>query len=280
MAKLRRTACIPVREATEKVLAECYEDSKNYATMASNFKTIDEYFGDRKVAKITSKDVYTFQQSLQDTGLSDATINRKVSALSVVLKKALIWGELPTMPTVEYRKERNGRIRWLTDEEEVRVLEHLQGSVMESLVIFLLDTGCRLSEALNVTKEDVQDSLGLPSILIWEGKTGHRSIPLTTRVLGIAGHLPFTISARQAKYQWSKCRKTLGLDDVNLHTLRHTFASRLVQRGVDLYRVKALLGHSTISTTERYAHLAPNNLQDAISVLNIPAEVSEEVTEV
>jgi integrase len=255
-----------MREAAEQVLAECYEDSKNYASMASNFKTIDQLLGDRKVATITSKDVYTFQKSLQSGGLSDATINRKVSALSAVLKKAVIWGELKALPIIEYRKERNGRIRWLTEEEERRVLEYLENSEghseMASLVIFLLDTGCRLSEALAITEDEVQDSL----VMIWEGKTGHRSVPMTDRVQSLS--FPIKITARQAKYQWSKCRTALGLGDVTLHTLRHTFASRLVQRGVDLYRVKTLLGHSTISTTERYAHLAPANLQDAVNVLN------------
>ena len=215
------------------------------------------------------------REFLKTAGLKDSTINRKLSALSVVLKKARIWGEINVLPIIEYNLERNGRIRWLTDEEEVRVLEHFKGSAMESLVIFLIDTGLRLSEALRLTQADIEGNL----ILVWDGKTGHRSVPMTTRVLEIAGHLPFKITKRQAIYQWSKCREALGLGDVVLHTFRHTFASRLVQRGVDLYKVKALLGHSTIATTERYAHLAPQNLQDAISVLNIPADVSGEVTE-
>jgi integrase len=57
------------------------------------------------------------------------------------------------------------------------------------------------------------------------------------------------------------------LEDVTFHTLRHTAASWMVQRGVDLYRVKEILGHSTIAMTERYAHLAPNHLADAVAVL-------------
>lgn len=52
-----------------------------------------------------------------------------------------------------------------------------------------------------------------------------------------------------------------------LHKLRHTFASQLVQNGVDLYTVSKLLGHRTIQMTEIYAHLAPQTLQDAIKKL-------------
>jgi site-specific recombinase XerD len=56
---------------------------------------------------------------------------------------------------------------------------------------------------------------------------------------------------------------------VTIHTLRHTFASRLVQAGVSLAKVSKLLGHSSVMTTEIYAHLAPNEVsEEAVVVLN------------
>ena len=59
------------------------------------------------------------------------------------------------------------------------------------------------------------------------------------------------------------------LEDCSLHTLRHTFASRLVQAGVSLYKVSQLLGHAEIRTTQIYAHLSPENAaSEAVSVLN------------
>jgi site-specific recombinase XerD len=54
-------------------------------------------------------------------------------------------------------------------------------------------------------------------------------------------------------------------EKVVFHTLRHTYASRLVMSGVDLYTVQRLMGHSTISMTERYSHLAPDHLEKAVS---------------
>ena len=60
--------------------------------------------------------------------------------------------------------------------------------------------------------------------------------------------------------------ESVGVTNVRFHDLRHTFASALVQRGVDLYRVQRLLGHRDGQMTQRYAHLAPENLREAVQV--------------
>ena len=62
--------------------------------------------------------------------------------------------------------------------------------------------------------------------------------------------------------------KRAGLQDLRLHDLRHTYASRLVQRGVPLLTLSQLLGHSTIKMTMRYSHLASEDLRSAVSRLD------------
>ena len=65
-----------------------------------------------------------------------------------------------------------------------------------------------------------------------------------------------------------KIADKLGLSEFTFHSLRHTYASWLVQRGVGLKEIKELLGHESIKTTEIYAHLSPENLRSAVSVLD------------
>jgi hypothetical protein len=67
-------------------------------------------------------------------------------------------------------------------------------------------------------------------------------------------------------HPWNRIRRRAGLADVRLHDLRHSFASFLVNQGVSLYVVQGLLGHTQVSMTQRYAHLAPQTLLDAAEV--------------
>jgi site-specific recombinase XerD len=77
----------------------------------------------------------------------------------------------------------------------------------------------------------------------------------------------------QLPRQWEDWLAEAGIEDLHWHDLRHTFASRLVTAGIDLYSVMELLGHHSIEMTQRYAHLAPDHLKEAVEVLtrNQPA---------
>ena len=88
------------------------------------------------------------------------------------------------------------------------------------------------------------------------------------------GYVFLDASKRPFDHQRLKVRlagvcKRAGLRRIGWHTLRHTFASHLAMRGVPLGAVQALLGHSTITTTMRYAHLAPSTLRTAIDLLDL-----------
>ena len=69
-------------------------------------------------------------------------------------------------------------------------------------------------------------------------------------------------------YSWDTARREVGLEDVRIHDLRHSYASFLVNAGRSLYEVQRLLGHTQIKTTQRYAHLSHDTLLDATNSVN------------
>jgi integrase len=117
-------------------------------------------------------------------------------------------------------------------------------------------------------------------------KTGTRAVPMNrtaARVIdGVVRHLrnPYVFVDGEGKHydderrrnritRWtSSTLRSVGIEGASFHTLRHTAASLMVQSGVPLYEVQKVLGHSTPLMTERYAHLQPQHLQGAVSVLD------------
>ena len=212
-------------------------------------------------------------------GNRNSTINRKLAAIFKLLKKAERGGHIARLPTYLRLKERNGRVRFLTSDEENRVFKSIgsRNPHHELLAIFLIDSGARVGEALALKWGDIQNG----NATFWITKSGRsRTIPLTERAIAALescrtlgpGAGPFVkIPYQNFKYSWDAAKKECGLDsDPNMvpHILRHTCASRLVQAGIDLRRVQTFLGHQTIQMTLRYAHLATNDLQQCAHALN------------
>lgn len=231
---------------------------------------------------------YSRLEALRDELLTEgdapATVLHKLGTIRTALTDAARRGELVGLPPFPEVKVDNVRERYLTREEEARVLawieQHEQDVVaaerplwryMGYLVPLLLDTGLRLTEALTLGAGNVWEN----QVVLRHGETKSgkgRSVPLTRRgqlaLAGLLGHAKHgKVDANWCGRRWRTMTEALELDDVTLHTLRHTCASRLVQAGMELYRVSKWLGHSSITVTERYAHLAPSALHDGAALL-------------
>lgn len=214
--------------------------------------------------------------ALRARGNSNATINRKMAALSKLLRKAYKMGDIHSLPEFRRQKERSGRIRFLDREEERRLFAAICERSLDAhrLAVFLVDTGCRLGEALGLTWADVQG--GRASFWITKSARA-RTVPLTDRAQAAvaierqAHKGPFAmLTAARFRAIWNEAKAEIGLGDdkqVVPHVLRHTCASRLVQGGIDMRRVQMWLGHQTLQMTMRYAHLATNDLDSCVSVL-------------
>jgi integrase len=171
---------------------------------------------------------------------------------------------------------KNARDRWLTLEEEGRLLEQATNPRwLRTLLMVALHTGMRRGEILGLEWPSVD--LNRRAITVERSKNGEkRIIPMSvtlfntlkdTKVRGIAGTV-FPVSIRSLRVAFEGTLKKARIENCHFHDLRHTFATRLVQNGVDLYKVKELLGHKSITMTMRYAHHYPESLRGSVEVLD------------
>ena len=213
-----------------------------------------------------------------------ATVSKELGVLKAAFCCAIRWGWASHSPFmgIVLNQEGTARTRWLSEDEEPRLLAHCETGLRD-LVIVGLDTGLRPGNLVGLQRAWVQPA-GICLIVPREHtktKTLPITIPLTTRAADIvrqylerarSEHVfvsktgrPYT--SAEANRMLQRAALKAGLRDICLYTLRHTFISRLVQAGVSLPEVAALAGHRDIRMTMRYAHLAPQHLRDSIATL-------------
>jgi len=185
---------------------------------------------------------------------------------------------------IEALPEYTGRIRVVSEEEEEGVLKYLKflGKDDEyDAVVVLRDTGMRVGELRRLQWRDITQANGRTYATIWESKGDvSRTIPLKQRTVETLEarrtdeaqpHWKiFEFSERGFNTTWDRAREHLGLsEDPEFvpHALRHTVASELVRAGASLPSVMKFMGHKSIRTTMKYAHLAPSDLDSALDLL-------------
>lgn len=265
-------------ELTGKYINILWDDGSHKYNVKSFLGEIDEILKGIRFSGFDQEMLDSVIGSLRERGNSNATINRKMAALSKLLRKANKMGDIYSLPEFIRQKERVGRIRFLEYEEEKRLFSSIKTRCEDSyrLAVFLVDTGCRLGEAIGLTWNDLQDQ----RVTFWLTKSNRsRTVPLTRRARKATAieHQrlkgPFSM-LNQVRFRqiWNDAKLEVGLgtdDQVVPHILRHTCASRLVRGGIDIRRVQMWLGHQTLQMTMRYAHLATHDLDSCVKVLEI-----------
>lgn len=283
-----------LKEALEDAKKTKWREAKAQAGLVLNAQAAIDYFGANKtVGSITSSDIEDYKIFLRDEkGNSGSTINRKLAALSVLLKRGLIRGWIKTVPMIEKEKEGKPREAWFSEKQETEFIATMRKwgkTEFAELTEFLFDTGARISEALALPKTEVY--LKDRKVRFVDTKNGEsREVGMTDRVYRIMSRrleemkgtgetVIFPLSKWTYRTIFEKVRDHVGLTPAYvIHTIRHTTASRLVQRGVDLLPVSKFMGHKSIQVTMRYAKLAPKNILGLVSVLepSKPAEPANE----
>jgi integrase len=242
---------------------------------------VEPYLGTRTLDAITPLDLEEYKATLQGEGRAPQTIKHGLGLIRRIYRKMASWdkydGPIPTskvaMPVVS-----NSRERWLSPHEARLLLGKIRkrSDTMYRLSMISLHTGMRWGEISAIRGENV--NLKAATIRIQDSKSGEdRTVYITPSAAeafkGVEltpGHLVFSSRTggprRAPSDTFERCVDEIGLnngvedrrDKVVFHTLRHTYGSWLAMSGVPLYTIAKLMGHSSQTTTQRYAHLCPD----------------------
>ena len=278
----RRAASITFGELWEK-----YRDKYKRSRDNTSVKHLLPVFGSLTLDRITSEKVENYILDRAEYGAAPATIYQEFSIGRRLFNIARRRWKLTTqnpfadLTFSELLTIDNKRSRYLHPDEEIILLQNATPSYLRDIIVFALHTGCRRGEILSARwKENVnfqQRFVRVPISKLRPGEeTKYKVIPMTdtlyqmlqrlSRVPHISG-LIFPYKMTAVKDAFERAVRKSGIKDFRFHDLRHTFSTRLVQEGVDLYRVSKMLGHRTLKMTERYAHHSPESLSFCIKAL-------------
>jgi integrase len=248
----------------------------------------------KTLQEITMLDAEKIVNSILKKGLAVRTAEYVVSVLRHALNKAVERGYLQVNPISKIKVPRkdNRRIRFLTKNEAIKLLNELKKRSQRTyeMAFLSLNTGMRFGEIASLTWQDIdfdndiiyikdpKNRKGRVAYMIEEvreflknKKQNSDTNSTNSLIFSTKKHDKMTTITNSFKHAVNRLGLNKGITDprdkVVFHTLRHTFASWLVQDGTPLYTVKELLGHKSIAMTERYSHLAESTMREAVKKL-------------
>lgn len=245
-------------------------------------RAMKAYFGESCLDEITSQDVERYKAFRLSQGVRKSTVNRCLSILRKMLNLGAEWGRLEKgrIPKIRlYPEKDNLQERILAPDEEERLIKECS-SELRPIVLMALNTGMRLGEILS--QQWVNVDLENHAIRIPKTKSGRIRIVNINAILSSVlqtlkstnGSSPLLfpnpktgLALKSVRTAFKAACRRAEIKGLRFHDLRHTFASRLVRMGVDLITVKEILGHSSVTTTERYTHTLQEQKQRAVDLL-------------
>lgn len=245
----------------------------------SSLKSLKSFFGKMALTAINAELIERYKQSRIEH-VEPATVNRDLQCLRRMFNLAMAWSYARESPMrfVKLLREATGRLRYLTREEFDRLIQECPEH-LKPLVFVAVHTGMRQGELLALTWADVDLENGFAAVNDPKNATP-RKVPLNATVretlrglkanamkvfCGADGH---PIAARTVHKQFKHAVELAKIENFRFHDLRHTCASWLVMAGVEVRKVKEILGHKDIRTTLRYSHLSPDQIVEAVNRLD------------
>lgn len=263
--------------------------SKHYVrSVKLSFKHFQDFIGDIPLHKIELKQIDNFINFVYSRSESGASLYFRT--LKAAFSKAVSWEYIPDnlFKKIKPPKTSKSLPLFVNDKELQLIIDNTPRQFLKDIFTIAFYSGLRISEILNMKWNWIDETQNLIITKISEDyKTKskrERIIPIHSKISDILIRLkPAIINPNSLiishltgrkfnedfiSKQFKKSLRAAKLnDDIHLHSLRHSFCSNLVQKGVSLYVVKELAGHQSIITSQGYSHLTTQNLSDAVHLL-------------
>jgi integrase len=274
---------ISLGEFGERYMEHAKANKRSWLRDEQMLKHLCEFFGkETPLSEVAPVQIEGYKIQRQRK-IADSTVNRELALLKRMFNLAIRWdlySGLNPVRKVKFFREFNNRLRILSPEEEEKLLPNAI-PYLQDLIRFALNTGLRVGEIFSLRWSHVDLQRGILAVFASKTQT-IREVPINSETRKVLEAWKLNKKNNEDVFynpQTGKpfvdlktgfalaCEKS-GISDVTWHTLRHTFASRLVNRGVDIVTVKELLGHSSISVTMRYAHTNIESKRAAVEKLD------------
>jgi site-specific recombinase XerD len=246
--------------------------ARSYVLAARNFVGI---LGDMHLEQLTSKLVSDFKLRRM-LSVSPASVNVDLRSMKALFSVLVQWEWLTKNPFMNVKLIRipETETPFLNEEQISMVISSIKNEQLKQIVTFAYYTGCRLNEILHVRWSDIDwanSRISIRNSASFTTKSRkNRMVPMHPELAKILSQM--RSQAENDNVFWNKrggmvlrdtishqfkrvLRRNKLPETLHFHSLRHSFASVLVEKGTPIYHVSKLLGHSSVKVTERYAHL-------------------------
>lgn len=247
-------------------------------TYVSQFSAFVEYYKDRKLGDLNEFDIKHYIQTIVKRGGSHSFQNQIINAIKFYYEQVL---DMPGRFYEIDRPRKEHKLPMVLSEEEIsRMISVTKNLKHKAILVTIYSCGLRLSELLNLKLCDIHSDRQL---LLIRGAKGNkdRNTVLSERTLGLLrkyykafkpkeylfeGEEGYRYSAKSVQNIVKQSLRMAGIRKrASTHTLRHSFATHLLENGTDLRYIQELLGHSSPKTTEIYAHVSTKKLRNVVS---------------
>lgn len=275
---------------TDAIKVRCAEKPRTVAFYAEKLSRLLEFepLASARLDRIDEALIESYVQERR-TRVAPATVNRQLATLRRLLRLAQEWKVIDRVPRIRLLSGERNREFVLSRDHEVDYLEQ-SPQPLRDVAFLILDTGLRIGEALALEWESVHldpvgdAEFGYLHVRDGKSKNAQRNVPFTSRVRAM-----LVVRARQVHsalvfpnpdgraylvtsldHQHGTVRDSLRAPkDFVIHSLRHTYGTRLGEARADAFEIMRLMGHSSVTVSQRYVHPTPRALESAVRRLEM-----------